>query len=56
MFASHRLWKVKPALLLALLFALLLAVPVSADGPIVYDGTWEDTYQPFGEICPGIEV
>ena len=56
MFVSCYARKVKPALLLALLFALLLAVPVSADGPITDDGVWEDTYQPFGDICPGIEV
>ena len=57
MFASHRTWKVKPALLLALGLVLLVAIPVSADSPAIYDGTWEDNYMPFGDsLCPGIEV
>jgi hypothetical protein len=57
MFASHRTGHVKPALLLALALALLLAVPVSADGPVVYTGTWEDDYIPEAyQVCPGMEL
>ncbi|MBN1140123.1 MAG: hypothetical protein JXM73_26370 [Anaerolineae bacterium] len=56
MFASRQLGKGKTALLLALLFALLLAVPVSADGPLIFDGAWEQDYLAFGDLCPGIEV
>ena len=57
MFAWHRTFKVKPALLLALAFSLLLAVPASADPPLIETGTWEDVYMPFDpQVCPGIEV
>jgi hypothetical protein len=57
MFRSHRTWKVKPALLLAVALTLLVVVPVSAAPPDIYDGTWEDNYMPDNwQVCPGIEV
>ena len=57
MFAYYRLSKLKPALLLALMLTILVAMPVSAAAPIIETGTWEDNYMPFGDsFCPGIEV
>lgn len=56
MFVWRSIRHVKSALLLALLFALLLAVPVSAGGPEIYDGVSDEDYLLFVDLCPGIEV
>ena len=56
MFAWRSKWGVKPALLLALVSVLLVAVPVSADRPIVITNEHDDDYKMGPQPCPGIEV
>jgi hypothetical protein len=42
---------------LALMFALLVVVPVSAAPPVFQDGSWEgDWFWPAGTLCPGFAV
>ena len=56
MFAWRSKWNVKPAFLLALVSVLLVAVPVSADRPIVVTVPHDIDYAVEPQLCPGIEV
>jgi len=56
MFAWVSKWSIKPALLLALASVLLVAVPVSADTPVVITNEYDVDYKMGPQPCPGIEV
>ena len=57
MLTSYRTWKVKSALLLALVLTLLVAVPAFAAPPIIESGEYDYHHMsPAFQVCPGIEV